>query len=188
MADTNAVAIKLPTFWSNQPEVWFIQAEAQFHLRKITDDTTISYHVVAALDMEISKRIYDILSSPPAQNKYQALKTRLLGAYGITKRHKACKLLHLRSLGDRKPSEVMDEMLALLGGHGLCFIAEQLFLEQLPMDIQMQLANEDFSNPRAVADKADMLWLAKSQSASTDSIHKVTSQPKDTLQLPLSTP
>ena len=71
-------------------------------------------------------------------------------------------------------------MLALLGGHRLCFIAEQLFLEQLPMDIQMQLANEDFSNPRPVADKADILWLAKSRSTATESsIHKVTSTPKE---------
>ena len=75
MADTSAGAIKLPTFWTNQPEVWFFQAEAQFHLKKITDNTTKFYHVVAALDMEISKKIYDILSSPPSQNKYQALKT-----------------------------------------------------------------------------------------------------------------
>ena len=48
MAETNAVAIKLPTFWAQQPEVWFLQAEAQFHIRKITDDTTKYYHVVAA--------------------------------------------------------------------------------------------------------------------------------------------
>ena len=37
MTETNAVAIKLPTFWAQQPEVWFLQAEAQFHIRKITD-------------------------------------------------------------------------------------------------------------------------------------------------------
>ena len=35
----NAVAIKLPTFWAQQPKVWFLQAEAQFHIHKITDDT-----------------------------------------------------------------------------------------------------------------------------------------------------
>ena len=52
MAETNAVAIKLPTFWAQQPKVWFLQAEAQFHIRKITDDTTKYYHVVAALDQE----------------------------------------------------------------------------------------------------------------------------------------
>ena len=57
MAETNAFAIKLPTFWAQQPEVWFLQAEAQFHIRKITDDTTKYYHVVAALDQETSGRV-----------------------------------------------------------------------------------------------------------------------------------
>ena len=45
-------------------------------LREIEHDTTKFCHVVAALDMEISKRIYDILSYLPSQNKYQALKTK----------------------------------------------------------------------------------------------------------------
>ena len=54
MTETNAVAIKLPIFWAQQPEVWFLQAEAQFHIRKITDDTTKFYHAVAALDQETS--------------------------------------------------------------------------------------------------------------------------------------
>ena len=49
MTETNAVAIKLPAFWAQQPEVWFLQAEAQFHIRKITDDTTKYYHVVLCM-------------------------------------------------------------------------------------------------------------------------------------------
>ena len=173
MTDTNAVAIKLPSFWSHQPHLWFIQAEAQFQLRKIREDSTKYYHVVAALDEETAKRIIDVISSPPTEDRYTQLKERLLKAFGLSKRDKACKLLHLHSLGDRRPSELMDEMLTLLGDYGFCFLAEQLFLEQLPNDIKLQLVNDDFSNPRAVADKADMLWLAKSQSTS---ISKVTSQ------------
>ena len=35
MAETNVVAIKFPTFWAQQPEVWFLPAETQFHIRKI---------------------------------------------------------------------------------------------------------------------------------------------------------
>ena len=73
MAETNAVVIKLPTFWAQQPEVWFLRAEAQFHIHKITDDTTKYYHVVAALDQETSSRVLDTLSAPPADNMYQYL-------------------------------------------------------------------------------------------------------------------
>ena len=174
MAETNAVAIKLPTFWAQQPEVWFLQAEAQFHIRKITDDTTKYYHVVAALDQETSGRILSTLSSPPTDNKYTDLKQRLLTTFGLSKREQASKLLHLHPLGDRKPSELMDEMLSLLADHGFCFLAEQLFLEQLPEDIRLQFSNEDFTNPRALATKADVLWIAKQQAATT--INKVISQ------------
>ena len=53
MAETNAVAIKLPTFWAQQPEVWFLQAEAQFtsklwttvsQLLGMKHSRTTSYH------------------------------------------------------------------------------------------------------------------------------------------------
>ena len=81
MTETNAVAIKLPTFWAQQPEVWFLQAEAQFHIRKIKDYTTKYYHVVAALDQETSGRVLDTLSAPPANNKYTNLKQRLLTTF-----------------------------------------------------------------------------------------------------------
>ena len=177
MTETNAVAIKLPTFWAQQPEVWSLQAEAQFHIRKITDDTTKYYHVLAALNQETSGRVLDTLSAPPASNKYTNLKQRLLTTFGLSKCERASKLLHFHPLGYRKPSELMDEMLSLLADHGFCFLAEQLFLEQLPDDIRLQLSNDDFTHPRAVATKADVLWIAKQQAATT--INNVTSQPKD---------
>ncbi|KRX25725.1 hypothetical protein T07_516 [Trichinella nelsoni] len=33
----NAVLLKLPTFWTSQPQVWFEQAGVQFHIRRATD-------------------------------------------------------------------------------------------------------------------------------------------------------
>ena len=113
MAETKAVAIKLSTFWAQQPEVWFLQAEAHFHIRMITDATTKYYHVLAALDQETSSRVLDMLSAPPA-DKYTDLKQKLLTTFGLSKREQVSK--HL--LGDRKPSELMDEMLSLLTDHG----------------------------------------------------------------------
>lgn len=171
MADSNAVALKLPTFWSHQPQIWFVQAEAQFILRNITDDTTKYYYLVAALDQNTASRITDLLARPPAENKYASLKKRLLATFDLGKRERASKLLHVQPIGDQKPSELMDSMLTLLGDHGFCFLAEQLFLEQMPAELQLQLANEDFSNPRAVAAQADVLWSTRYQ---TSSINKVT--------------
>ena len=35
-------------------------------------------------------------------------------------------------VGDRKPSQLMDDMMALADGHHVCFLCEFAFLEQLP--------------------------------------------------------
>ena len=178
MAEVSAIAIKLPTFWTSQPGIWFTQAEAQFHLRKITDDTTKYYYVVSALDQATASRMFDVLSKPPADNKYSNLKEKLLATNGLSRRDRASRLLHLQGLGDQKPSELMDYMLSLLDGHKPCLLAEQIFLEQLPEDLRVLLAVDDFTDPRALALRADTLWLAKQQSAS-DPVHQVKVVRKD---------
>lgn len=166
MEEVNAVAIKLPTFWTDQPKVWFTQAEAQFHIRKITEDLTKYYYVVSSLDQTTAGRILHVLGNPPEQGKYEDLKKKLIATFGLSRRDRASKLLHLSDLGDRKPSELMDEILSLLDGHKPCLLVEQIFLEQLPEDIRVQIADADFLDPRALALRADVMWLAKRQSSS----------------------
>lgn len=50
-------------------------------------------------------------------------------------------------LGDRPPSALMDEMLALLDDHTPCMLFEQLFLNRMPDPIRLQLAAADFTVP-----------------------------------------
>lgn len=160
MAETNAVSLKLPTFWTTQPHVWFQQAEAQFMIRGIAADQTKFAYIVAALDQDTASRLLDLLCSPPTENKYDAIKARLLETFGLTRRVRANKLLNMDDLGDRKPSALMDEMLALLDGHQPCMLFEQLFLNKMPDSIRLQLADADFTDPRKVAAQADSLWQA----------------------------
>ncbi len=72
--EANAFALKLPTFWPEEPEVWFSQAESQFALRGITQDATKYHYVVAALEQSTAKRIVDLLQNPPTENKYDAIR------------------------------------------------------------------------------------------------------------------
>lgn len=158
----HAVALKLPIFWTSQPEVWFVQTEAQFTLRGITVDETKYFHVVAALDQDTATRLIDFISRPPEENRYGALKARLLSTFGLDKRERATRLLHFRPLGDSKPSALMDEMLAFLGDHPPCFLFEQLFLERLPEDIRLQLAGVDkVIDYRDLAKRADAFWTSR---------------------------
>lgn len=160
----NAVSLKLPTFWTSQPEVWFAQAEAQFHIRSITADATRYYYVVSALDQSTAGRLLDVLQSPPAEDKYEHLKQQLLRTFGLTRRDRAARLLDMASLslGDRKPSEILADMRSLASGHA-CMLFEEVFLQQMPDDIRMQMAQQDFSDLDAVAERADALWQSKSQ-------------------------
>ena len=153
--------MKLPTFWTVQPEVWFVQAEAQFRLRRIETDETRYYYVVAALDQDTATRVLDLVNNPPVSDKYEALKIRLLDTFGLSRRQRASRLLHFRPLGDSKPSALMDEMLALVADHTPCLLFEQLFLERLPEDIRIQLVDTKFDDLRHLARRADALWSSR---------------------------
>ncbi|KAJ8415607.1 hypothetical protein AAFF_G00425870 [Aldrovandia affinis] len=61
---TNAVAIKLPEFWESSAAAWFSTVEAQFEIRKITDDKTRYYYVVAALGSSVASRLVGLLTDP----------------------------------------------------------------------------------------------------------------------------
>jgi len=172
MAEEHAVSLKLPTFWPFQPEVWFAQAEAQFNLRKISSDDTKYYYVLSALDQPTATRLLDLISQPPRDGKYEAIKERLITTFGLSKRERASRLLHFRELGDTKPSSLMDEMLALLGDHLPCLLFEQLFLERLPEDIRIQLVDDKVEDCRMLARRADALWMSRDMGLGTNAVQR----------------
>ena len=141
-----AVTLKLSTFWTTCPLAWFGQTEAQFSLRNISSDDTKYYYVVAALDANTATRALSIISSPPAEQKYELLKSFLTSAFGISEPQRA------NGLGDRKPSELLDLMLTLLEDHKPCFIFKQIFLRQLPEKLRVPLTNSPH--------KTDLIMLA----------------------------
>ena len=108
-----------------------------------------------------------MLEDPPQHNKYDNLKRRLTDIFGLSRRQRADQLLDigLHSLGDRRPSQLMDEMLALLGSHKPCMLFASIFLRCMPEDIRLQLATSSFDDLRALAKTADELWQAREQSA-----------------------
>ena len=114
MMNIDAISIKLPTFRPAQPQIWFTQAEAQFHLRNIKTDETKYYHVLSSLDQDTIQRVSDLVTNPPAKEKYTALKNRLLQTFGLSKAERAARILNIPGLGDRKPSQLLDEMLSHL--------------------------------------------------------------------------
>ena len=155
-----AVGIKLPAFWPRKPSTWFAQAEAQFVLGNITRDKTKYFHVVAKLDQDTAERITDLLENPPSTDKFTTLKNRLTETFTKTPLQRAQDLLDISSLGDRKPSELMDTMLSMAGRdiQPTSPLFQAIFLRTLPRSVRQHLeADGGFDDPRKVAKLADRL-------------------------------
>lgn len=139
MLNISAVTIKLPTFWSEEPLLWFSQAESQFALRSIVSEVTKYHHVIAALDQSTAKRVVDVINLPASESKYMKLKERLLSTFTLSPYRRARKILNASPLGDRSPSELMDEMLALQDDHGSCTLFKTVFVDRMPPDVRTHL-------------------------------------------------
>ena len=161
-----AATVKLPDFWQHNPRPWFQHIEAQFQLRGINQDATKYFHVVAALDAATTARAMMLLEAPPAAGKYDALKTFLLQLYELSELEKADRLLSLNGLGDGRPSDLMEKMLAVLGSADPSFLFTHVFLRQLPVPVRTALASSPLSTSkdyRALAAEADRVFLANRQ-------------------------
>ena len=93
-----AVAVKLPEFWIDDPEIWFLRAEAQFRSKSIIVDQTKFDYVITALDNRAAAEVKAVLLNPPEQGKYNALKTALLNAFGKSQLQKDAELLNISGL------------------------------------------------------------------------------------------
>ena len=69
-----------------------------------------------------------LLEAPPVTGTYGTLKTFLLRLVELSELEKADRLL---SLGDGKPSELMERMLAVLGSADPALLFTHIFMRQL---------------------------------------------------------
>jgi len=163
-AQVNNVAVKLPDFWVADPDMWFFQAEAAFRNARITQSRTKFDHVVMRLPEAVSIALRALLLSvdDDTADPYGLLKQKLTTTYGKTRWQRAFALLDHPDLGDRRPSAMMAEMIALLPAGAqpdTLFLA--LFLRRLPPSMRDHLAGADNDTADEMAAHADLLWDAR---------------------------
>ena len=90
--------------------------------------------------------------------------------FDLSEPERASLLLHIRPLGDTRPSALMDEMLALLDNHPPCFLFRQLFWERLPEDMHAQLIDANIDDCRQLARRANRVWAARQMQNYTNSV------------------
>lgn len=151
----NRVSVKPPPFWKSDPKLWFIQLEAQFDLSGVVQDSTKYNYVITAIDTDILTQVTDFVLNPPLNRKYECLKNRLINIYSESSEKKLRKLLSAISLGDRKPSQLVNEMSRLDGTSVSQEILKTLWLQHLPTQVQSVLAtsSDTLENLSLMADK-----------------------------------
>jgi hypothetical protein len=144
--------------------MWFFQAECAFNRSRITASYTKFEHVVMRLPEAVVVSVRSLLlgMDPTAADAYEQLKAQLSSSYGKTRWQRGFALLDHPELGDRRPSHMMAEMLALLPPGGVAdtlFLC--LFLRRLPASMRDHLAAADSKTAAEMAAHADLLWDAR---------------------------
>lgn len=155
--DVSAIAIagRIPEFWTDQPRVWFIRAEAVLLPQKMADEQLFQ-HVVAKLGKETIQQVTDLLIQPPEARKYETLKKRLLEIYEESEVRQVQKLIGEMDLGDQKPSQLLRRMRDLARGKIPDDTLGILWQSHLPPAVRAVLAvteTKDMDKMATVADK-----------------------------------
>ena len=145
-------------FFPNEPDLWFVQVEANFAMRGITSQKQKFNCAVASLPASLVIEMKDVLLNPPSSSQYDRLKEEIIGRTAVSQQKKLQQLLHTEMLGDRKPSQLLRRMRSLAGNNQDESLLKHIFLERLPPQIHPILAALDSSlSLDKVADIADQV-------------------------------
>ena len=139
VSEVHAVSLKLPKLWPSRDKGWFEQAESQFTLLGIIKDETKYHHVMSSLDMDTVDCLAGFLDNPPTENKYDALKAKLVTRFAPSEYERAIQLLDITAQGLGTPGELMERMLRLQSDMNPEVMFRTAFLRQMPSNIQMTL-------------------------------------------------
>lgn len=149
------VSIKIPPFWAEDPNIWFIKVESQFITCGITQDETKFHHIVAALDGKILQQVTEAVMNPPPGDKYKNLKQQLIQCFSDSEQKKLQKLLSLMELGDNKPSNLLNQLRALANNKVGEEMLKSLWMHRLPSHVNaiLQASNVPLQELAILADR-----------------------------------
>ncbi|XP_043476883.1 uncharacterized protein LOC122507936 [Leptopilina heterotoma] len=134
------IALKMPVFMPEDPELWFLLLESSFDAAGITQDATKFGHALSALDPRYTVEIRDVLLKPKPERTFELLKSELIKRMGTSQEQNTRRLLENEPLGDRKPTQFLRHLRNLAGNKFPEDVLQTLWLGRLPKHMQAMLA------------------------------------------------
>ncbi|XP_036347992.1 uncharacterized protein LOC118757383 [Rhagoletis pomonella] len=160
------------SFNKQNPQLWFAQLERAFRLSDITSDIDKFDWVTIHLEHDILLTVEDLITQPPADNRYNILKGRLLAKYSESAESKLRRLLQGGDTAGMKPSEILSHMKRLAPDPGSAAVIRTLFLGQMPSSVRPLLTVWKEDNLEQLAQIADkMLEAVNSNSINMIATH-----------------
>lgn len=150
---------KIPSFWSDFPEQWFQILEHYFKRNGVESSADKTLTLIPLLPdrfrVELSRIDID------ADDSYQSLKDIVIKRLKPSDREATENLFSCLQLGSRKPSELYNEMLCLLGDRKMDeAILRELWLRKLPPLMHPSLAAASKLPIKELVEVADNVFEA----------------------------
>lgn len=133
-------SVKLPTFWRDDPRLWFAMLEREFAAYGVRSDAVKCAAVIRHLDNTIIRSVADIISLPDTEDSYRKIKDALIERIASSEEAQLRQLLTGVELDGRKPSDLLREMTLLAGTRVSEGVLQTLWLQRLPKRVQEILA------------------------------------------------
>ncbi|XP_039313514.1 uncharacterized protein LOC120359582 [Solenopsis invicta] len=169
--EISRISIRPPKFSKEKPLIWLIQMEAQFATNGITQDLTKYSHALQSFDADVISEVSELVTNPPANGKYEALKTRILAEFQDSEEKRLKTLLNQTVLGDQRPSRLLRHMKDLAEDRMSDDLFKSIWLQRLPTNMQTVLSAS-----------GDTLTLDK-LTAMADKIYDITTPSSSVLQV-----
>lgn len=151
------ITARIPNFWPASPELWFLQLEAQFSLSNIRSELTKYRWVVGNLDAKYANEVIDLISTPPAENQYTAIRTALVSRLTQSRQVRLHQLLAGEELGDRRPSEFL-RYLKSLDPEISEDIVKTLWIDRLPETVRAAIITQMTLPTEQLGQMADAIF------------------------------
>lgn len=150
----NRIAVRIPPFWPEEPELWFAQLEGQFSLCGITQDEAKYAYVLSKMEPRQAREIKNVITHPPAHHKYETIKKALIQRLIDSHETRIKQLLEREELGDRRPSQFLRH-LSTLAGTAPNELLRTLWLGRLSQHMQAILATRSNDNLEEVTEQVN---------------------------------